>query len=176
MPVFAIGNGIVVLAGDVRMGWGNVVIVRHAYVERGGICYIDSLYGHLNDVAVRVGQAVERGQKVGTIGNDHGRYDAHLHFEIHRNLTIGINHSGFSGDFSNYFDPTQFIAAHRRLSTGPGAVNVAMNTFTLPGGGAQPSGGVLRFPGTRSQEPRVRVIARKGTFKVNRYEDVDLSR
>jgi len=29
------GDGIVVFARDVHLGWGNVVIVRHAYREGG---------------------------------------------------------------------------------------------------------------------------------------------
>ena len=32
-PIYAVGHGIVVLAHDVRAGWGNVVIIRHAYRE-----------------------------------------------------------------------------------------------------------------------------------------------
>src|SRR5436190_1605700 len=75
-------NGVVVFAQDYKLGWGNVVIVRHAYSEGGAINYIDSLYGHLNEFVVRVGESVARGQKIGTIGNNHGQYSAHLHFEL----------------------------------------------------------------------------------------------
>lgn len=172
LPVFSIGGGIVVLARDVRLGWGNVVIVRHAYLEGGRVAYIDSLYGHLNDITVAEGQTVLRGQKVGTIGNCRGRYDAHLHFEIRKNLAIGMNRAQFARDFSNYFDPTRFIEDRRALPTGPGVTNVALNTFAPPA--ATAGGGTMRFATGSEPGQRTRVIARKGTFKVNRYSDMDL--
>src|SRR3569623_7820 len=47
-PVYSIGNGVVVHAKDIHVGWGNVVIVRHAFRdETGKIQMVDSLYGHL---------------------------------------------------------------------------------------------------------------------------------
>jgi hypothetical protein len=55
-------------------------------------------------------------------------YDAHLHFEIRKNLTIGMNRSAFARDFSNYYDPTQFLETHRQLHGG-GSMLIAMNTF-----------------------------------------------
>ena len=36
-PIYSIGDGIVVFARDVHLGWGNVVIVRHAYRENGEV-------------------------------------------------------------------------------------------------------------------------------------------
>ena len=36
-PVYACADGVVVHSRDVRVGWGNVVIIRHAYRDnRGG--------------------------------------------------------------------------------------------------------------------------------------------
>jgi hypothetical protein len=67
------------------------------------------------------------------MGTAHGQYDAHLHFEIRKNLEIGMSRSKFQKDFSNYFDPTKFIAAHRHLSGGGANYRVAMNTFTHDG-------------------------------------------
>jgi len=129
-PIYSIGDGIVVFARDVHLGWGNVVIVRHAYRDGGNVKYIDALYGHLNTMLVSRGQRVSRGQQIATMGNAHGRYDAHLHFEIRKNLEIGMSRSKFQKDFSNYYDPTQFIASHRHLSGGGSNYKVAMNTFT----------------------------------------------
>ena len=62
----------------------------------------------------RRGQKVARGQQIGTMGTAHGQYDAHLHFEIRKNLEIGMSRSKFQKNFSNYYDPTQFIASHRQ--------------------------------------------------------------
>jgi murein DD-endopeptidase MepM/ murein hydrolase activator NlpD len=129
-PIYSIGDGVVVFARDVHLGWGNVVIVRHAYRESGTVKHIDSLYGHLNSILVNRGQKVARGQQIGTMGTAHGQYDAHLHLEIRKNLEIGMSKSKFQKNFSNYYDPSQFIASHRHLSGGGANFRVAMNTFT----------------------------------------------
>ena len=129
-PIYCIGDGIVVFARDVHLGWGNVVIVRHAYRESGTVKHIDSLYGHLNSILVNRGQRVARGQQIGTMGTAHGQYDAHLHLEIRKNLEIGMSRSKFQKNLSNYYDPSQFIASHRHLSGGGANFRVAMNTFT----------------------------------------------
>jgi murein DD-endopeptidase MepM/ murein hydrolase activator NlpD len=129
-PIYCAGDGIVVFARDVHLGWGNVIIVRHAYRENGNVRYVDSLYGHLNSMLVSRGQRVSRGQQIATMGTAHGQYDAHLHFEIRKNLEIGMSRSKFGKDFSNYYDPTQFINSHRHLTGGGSNYKVAMNTFT----------------------------------------------
>jgi murein DD-endopeptidase MepM/ murein hydrolase activator NlpD len=128
-PIYSMGEGVVVFARDCHMGWGNVVIIRHAFREDGTVKNIDSLYGHLNSILVQRGQAVSRGQKIATMGTAHGIYDAHLHFEVRKNLAIGMSRAAFARDQSNYYDPTQFILSHRRLSTASGTYRIAMNTF-----------------------------------------------
>jgi murein DD-endopeptidase MepM/ murein hydrolase activator NlpD len=129
-PIYTIGDGVVVFARDCHQGWGNVVIVRHAYREGGSVRNVDSLYGHLDKILVRRGQAVRRGQQVGTMGTAHGLYDSHLHLEIRRNIAIGMSRDKFAQDFSNYYDPSEFIASHRHLQTSGASYRVAMNTFT----------------------------------------------
>jgi murein DD-endopeptidase MepM/ murein hydrolase activator NlpD len=128
-PIYSIGEGVVVFARDCHMGWGNVVIIRHAFRENGTTKNIDSLYGHLNAILVQRGQKVSRGEKIGTMGTAHGIYDAHLHFEVRKNLEIGMSRAAFARDLSNYYDPTQFILSHRQLSA-RGSYRIAMNTFT----------------------------------------------
>lgn len=131
-PVHSIGNGIVVLARDIRSTWGNVVIVRHAWIENRGLRFADSLYAHLDRVSVREGQQVLRGQQIGTIGNNHGMYPAHLHFEIHRDLSIGVNHQQGTRDLRSYWLPTEFITARRRLAGGGRFVPTPSANFLLP--------------------------------------------
>jgi murein DD-endopeptidase MepM/ murein hydrolase activator NlpD len=131
--VNSIGAGVVVFARDVHLGWGNVVIVRHNYREDGVVKTIDALYGHLNTVLVVRGERVARGQQIGSIGTAHGRYAAHLHFEIRKNIEIGINRAAFPCDTSCYYDPTKFIVSHRHLDSDANTYPVALNTFTRDG-------------------------------------------
>ncbi len=105
-PIYCIGDGVVVFARDCHMGWGNVVIVRHAFREGGAINNIDSLYGHLRKHPGAAGQNVRRGEQIATMGNAHGLYDAHLHLEIRKNIEIGMSRDAFAQDFSNYYDPS----------------------------------------------------------------------
>src|ERR1700736_2520313 len=128
-PIFCIGDGVVVFARDCRMGWGNVLIVRHSYREGGAIKNVDSLYGHLDRMLVHRGQLVSRGQQIATMGNAHGLYEAHLHLEIRKNIEIGMSRAKFAQDSTNYYEPTQFINLHRHLQGGGSSYRVAMNTF-----------------------------------------------
>jgi murein DD-endopeptidase MepM/ murein hydrolase activator NlpD len=129
-PVYCIGDGVVVFARDCHQGWGNVIIVRHAYREGGSVRNVDSLYGHLDRILVHRGEAVKRGQQIAAIGNAHGLYDAHLHLEVRKNIAIGMSRDKFAQDLSNYYDPSEFIVSHRHLQTSGASYRVAMNTFT----------------------------------------------
>lgn len=117
-PVYACADGVVTFAYNVRQGWGNVVIVRHAYRDpaSGQVKFADSLYGHLNKILVKVGQGLKRGQQLGEIGSNFGMYPAHLHFEIRHNITIGMQRNDAPSDYENWADPTQFINKYRRLN------------------------------------------------------------
>src|SRR2546421_5624134 len=129
-PIYCIGDGVVVFARDCHQGWGNVIIVRHAFREGGTVKNVDSLYGHLQKILVRRGQTIKRGQQIAAIGNAHGLYDAHLHLEVRKNIAIGMSRDKFAQDSSNYYDPSDFIAAHRHLQSTGASYRVAMNTFT----------------------------------------------
>jgi len=151
------------------MGWGNVVIVRHAFVENGKLMTVDSMYAHLDKIMVRKGQEVVRGQQVGTIGTNRGMYTAHLHYEIRKNLFIGINRSSFAKDLVNYHRPGQFIAQRRKLPGRGQSAQIPINTyktdkegFTFPQAGRSPG-----RPTVETQSP-----ARGSKFRVNRFDDV----
>lgn len=131
-PVYAIGNGVVVLGRDIHAGWGNVVIIRHAWVENRKLDFTDSLSAHLDKIIVREGQQVTRGQQIGTIGNNHGMYPPHLHFEMHKDLSIGVNHAQGTRDLRSYWLPTEFIMAHRHLHGGGPGVPIPPANFLLP--------------------------------------------
>jgi murein DD-endopeptidase MepM/ murein hydrolase activator NlpD len=129
-PIYVIGDGVVVFARDCHQGWGNVIIVRHAFRDADGLHNIDSLYGHLQKIMVHRGQTVRRGEQIATLGNAHGLYDAHLHLEIRKNVEIGMSRTKFAQDYSNYYDPSQFILGHRHLQSSRTNYRVALNTFS----------------------------------------------
>jgi len=130
-PVYAIADGIVTFAHNVRQGWGNVVLTRHAYRDptSGQVKFIDTLNGHLDRIMVKTGQQVKRGEQIGTIGSNFGMYPAHLHFEIRHNITIGMQRNGVPSDMVNWADPTQFINKYRRLNREWRGVAVPTGTY-----------------------------------------------
>lgn len=130
-PVYSTAHGVVIFSEDYRKGWGNVVIIRHAYRETNGqIAFVDSLYGHLKVRSVREGQQVTRGQMVGTIGcGPYRMYAAHLHFEIRKDLRVGMRRDLYPKTYSTYYSPRSFISTRRRLRFEDRLVRVPINTF-----------------------------------------------
>ena len=74
-PVTAAGFGTVVFAGFSASGWGNLVIVRHRFGLR-------TFYAHMSAFAVRSGQRVRAGQRIGRVGSTGFSTGPHLHFEL----------------------------------------------------------------------------------------------
>jgi len=111
-PIYAIADGRVLLARDAGPGWGNVVILLHAYLENGERKYVESYYGHVQDMLVHPGETVKRGQQIATVGTANGRYFAHLHLEMREFLTPFIG-PGYREDTRGWINPTKFIEAHR---------------------------------------------------------------
>ena len=130
-PIYVCANGVVTFAHNVRQGWGNVVIIRHAYRDPadGKVKYVDSLYGHLDKIQVKEGQQMKRGDQVGTMGSNFGMYPAHLHFEIRYNLRTGMQRRSVPSDYANWADPTKFINKYRRLSREWRKVSVPTGTY-----------------------------------------------
>lgn len=111
-PVYAIGIGIVSLAEDLGGGWGNVVRVLHNIGTTQTPEIIESLYAHLDSIYVKQGDTLSRSQQLGTIGDAHGNYFAHLHLELRLEPGLPIG-GGYAEDTTGYTDPTRFIKAHR---------------------------------------------------------------
>ncbi len=177
-PIYCVGNGIVVLARDVRLGWGNCVIVRHAFKKDGKTLMVDTLYAHLQRVDVREGQVLKKGQRVGTMGSNRGMYMAHLHFEVRKNLNLGMDRTKYARDLSNYWDPTLFIASHRKLP-GSGFANVPVDTFSKdrtfnpPVDEAKLKGGKKRDGSSKaSNVKKSRGSSSKIILKLNNYKDI----
>jgi Peptidase family M23 len=73
-PIYAVADGRVLLARDGGSGWGNIVIVLHAYIENGERKYVQSCYGHVETMLVQAGDEVRRGQQIASVGTAGGRY------------------------------------------------------------------------------------------------------
>ena len=73
--VQAADGGFVSFAGWTDIGYGYLIVIDHA----NGFA---SYYAHLSNFYVTAGQAVERGQVVGAVGNTGWSTGPHLHFEI----------------------------------------------------------------------------------------------
>lgn len=108
-PISSIANGYVTTAEDIGGGWGNVIRITH-YLPDGST--VESLYAHCDTILVQENSWVEIGDKIGTIGTNHGHYFAHLHLEIRDALNMSIG-GGYSTDTEGYLDPTEFINEHR---------------------------------------------------------------
>lgn len=74
-PISIIKPGVVTYAGWDKGGYGNLVIVKH---PNG----IESLYGHLHQIKVKVNQQIEPGTVIGTEGTTGRSTGYHVHFEL----------------------------------------------------------------------------------------------
>ncbi len=73
-PVYSTADGIITNAGWIN-GYGRTIIVQNAFG-------IQTLYGHLSQIRVHVGQRVSRGQRIGDMGDSGRSTGTHLHYEI----------------------------------------------------------------------------------------------
>lgn len=73
----AAGSGIVTFAGT-NGGYGKTIVISHGYGYK-------TVYAHNNSNLVKVGDKVDKGQKIGTVGNTGRSTGPHVHFEIHYN-------------------------------------------------------------------------------------------
>ena len=99
-PIYAPEGGVVVAAGPAS-GFGLAVALKHA---DGTI----TLYGHVNQFFVTMGQSVSTGQQIAEIGNRGQSTGPHLHFEVHT-----------GGLYVNRVNPVPWLTA-RGISLGGG--------------------------------------------------------
>ncbi len=77
-PILAAAEGEVRVAknGGYNFGYGNYIIIVHPNGT-------ETIYGHLLQANVAVGQKVSRGQQIGLLGSSGNSTGPHIHFEIH---------------------------------------------------------------------------------------------
>ncbi|MBT7943860.1 MAG: M23 family metallopeptidase [Alphaproteobacteria bacterium] len=76
-PVAAAENGVVVYAGNELRGFGNLLLVKHT----GGWV---TAYAHTDQILVKRGARVAKGQKIATVGSTGNVKNPQLHFEMRR--------------------------------------------------------------------------------------------
>lgn len=79
----ATGNGRVVSINKVGSGYGKHVLIDHGYGYK-------TLYAHMSSIAIKEGDIVKKGQKIGLVGNTGTSTAPHLHYEIWLN-GVAIN-------------------------------------------------------------------------------------
>jgi murein DD-endopeptidase MepM/ murein hydrolase activator NlpD len=76
-PILATADGVVVKA-EYASGYGKHVRIDHGY-------NYETLYAHLSDIEVRIGDRVKRGDVLGALGNTGRSSGPHLHYGVYRN-------------------------------------------------------------------------------------------
>jgi len=76
-PVKAVDGGVVAYAGNELRGYGNLILVKHA---NGYI----TAYAHCDDLLVKQGDKVGRGQTIARVGTTGGVQEPQLHFELRK--------------------------------------------------------------------------------------------
>lgn len=117
MPVYACASGVVTFAGVLSI-WGNVVVIRHdpLYAPNGEVLY--SRYGHVQNIRVKAGDRVKRGDQVAEVGDAFGRFVPHLHFDLSPTTILERQPSHWPGKdqadlLKNYIDPLAYIRRNR---------------------------------------------------------------
>jgi murein DD-endopeptidase MepM/ murein hydrolase activator NlpD len=102
VPVYASGDAIVESTdiGRRRVGYGKQVLLNHEFGYK-------TRYAHLNEILVKEGQKVKRGQLIGTVGNTGGSTGPHLHYEV--------IYMGKVVNPVNYFNKNMTREEYRRL-------------------------------------------------------------
>lgn len=93
--VDAVDDGTVVENANDPGGYGNYIKLRHSWGE--------SLYAHLSQTLVSVGEAVKKGENIGLSGNSGNSTGPHLHFAMRVNPFNRADGWGGFTDPSNYF-------------------------------------------------------------------------
>ncbi len=73
--IYATGNGVVKSIEMSNKGYGYHVVISH------GFGY-ETLYAHMSKIKVRAGQAINRGEVLGVVGNTGTSSGPHLHYEV----------------------------------------------------------------------------------------------
>ncbi len=76
--VYATGDGKIIKAAYSMGGYGKRILIDHGFGYK-------TLYAHLNEIYVKVGQKIKRGELIGAVGNTGRSTAPHLHYEVRKN-------------------------------------------------------------------------------------------
>jgi murein DD-endopeptidase MepM/ murein hydrolase activator NlpD len=76
--IYATGDGKVVKVVKSKRGYGNNITIDHGFGYK-------TFYAHCEDMLVKKGQQVKRGQVIATVGNTGKSTAPHLHYEVLKN-------------------------------------------------------------------------------------------
>lgn len=96
-PIFSTGDARVIKTIFQRGGYGNYIILDHGFGYK-------TLYAHMSEISVRVGQKVKRGQNIGYSGNTGISTGPHLHYEVIKN-GVAINPINY---YQNDLSPEEY--------------------------------------------------------------------
>ncbi len=74
-PIQATGNGKVIKVEKKKRGYGKNIIIDHGFGYK-------TRYAHMDEMHVKVGESVTKGQQIGTVGNTGTSTAPHLHYEV----------------------------------------------------------------------------------------------
>jgi len=114
-PVYSVADGWVSVAQDFQNAFGKCVFICYRLPEGRWPPFVEVMYAEMNSIDVQPGQFVQRGQKIGTVGDGDGTYSASgasLRWEVRQTVGLGLG-PGFEANASGWLGPTEFITAHR---------------------------------------------------------------
>lgn len=77
LNVYSTGAGMVEIAEHNRYGYGKEVIIDHGFGYK-------SVYAHLDEIHVKAGDTLKKGELIGKLGNTGRSTGPHLHYEIRK--------------------------------------------------------------------------------------------
>ena len=76
--ILASADGYVSMTAELQAGYGHYIVLTHSEGYQ-------TVYAHLSDIKVRIGQHIAKGQVIALSGNTGNSTGPHLHFEVRRN-------------------------------------------------------------------------------------------
>jgi len=92
--IYSAGDGVVSRITREKTGYGKRIEIDHGFGYK-------TLYAHLHEFNVKLGDKVKRGDVIGFVGNTGGSTAPHLHYEVHvKGKKVNPQHYYFKEDFT----------------------------------------------------------------------------